>query len=642
MLSVVKEKEYIINPNLMIIQSKLYSPSYAGPGKWVIYNPLTKQALLAVGKDRLPDIVPLLTDNSKNTLTLKDIKERNIETLIEKGIFIEFDGFIENFKSSTFVEKYHNAVFDFPFRDYNDNEWLQKDHETMDHYAKLWEHPPVFTKRNGLAYEMPETSLESLKIDEKKISEKFISVLLKSVFGPIKIKGKSPNIMVQKLSPSGGGKHPIEGVVFLNKAVGTLDKGVYTYDQENHKLVLNDEYVLESENSDDDTFKILIRARVDRPMWRYREIRSFRAVLLDAGHLIENIRQICEFNGFYTKITPSITTKNHTSEFEWMKEPEICSLTISMKNHEKTTHDSAKELKGFQQEGRYLTNPSIYFTFEDGKLICNSLWPKIVANEISYKDFEILTHCLPSRRGDRDITDKGIFKEFLVKKNNIDILTDLNFLLPEKVAKSMYKEVFQWSSHNWYLNFLVHCEVINSKNKKISSYRLDPIISNIEKNFERRTTRNFINHPIPTDQLNRIINEAIPKDDQTTELIINVKNSEGIIPGLYSWKNNSLTRLGEHISPEQVRELIIGQEWAGTGSVDVWIKSCIDTSDPSNYEMEFIKLGSVAQRICISCTEDNIGTFMTPAIKDKEVLNTLNLPNVKNIILYHMTIGYRG
>lgn len=649
MLSVIKAKAYTANRNLIMVQSKLFSPSYAGPGKWIIYNPDTKKAHLAVGKDKLPDIIPLLVEASLNPIPSSQIIDSKLKRLVETGLLVDCLDFKDVPSSRTFIERYHRAVYNFPFRDYHDKDWAQKDQETMTHYAKLWSPPPLFTERYGEKIFLGDISESELEYTENEITLGFISSLLRSVFGPIDIIGEYPNQIVRKISPSGGGKHPTEAVIFLNKDYEHVKKGAYTYDVENHALVKNHSFATDSlKIQNEESISILIRARVERPMWRYREIRSYRAVMIDAGHVIENIRQICEYKGLYTKISKAPEASNQISDFDWVKEPHFCSIYVSPKriykeNEETLTHKDYKDID-FKKSRRYITNPCLYFTFEQGKLMCNIVWPTVRSINVDYKDFEVLTHCLPSRRGDRDISEKGIFKEFLISKTNFEKLIKSHALIPEDIAKKLYRELILWANHNWYLNFLVHCEVKNTNNQvEEEPFRKDVIMKDPRKLFIRRTTRKFSDRQISLAQFNRILKNAIPDNESDSlELIVNVKNVEGVLPGLYIWKKSKLYELGSSLSSSQVRSLVIGQEWAGSGAIDIWIRNKIDFDNPALYEMAFIKLGMVGQRICITCTEEGLGTFMTPAVKDQETFDALGVNNSMDTVLYHLTIGYRG
>lgn len=381
---------------------------------------------------------------------------------------------------------------------------------------------------------------------------------------------------------------------------------------------------------------------MERPMWRYREIRSFRAVMIDTGHVIENIRQLCEYNGFYTTLTKAIHAEN-IDDFDWVREPHLCTLHVSPETINKSNLVPDVPL-ALPASKRYNTNPCIYFTFKEGQLVCNTLWPNVKSTVINYEEFEVLTHCLPSRRGDRDISQKGLLMNFSIGKTKLAELSRSYLLIPENIAKKLYSELLLWINHNWYMSFLLHCEVQNSSERiQEPPFRRDVILRNPDLLFERKTTRKFSGRKLSLSQFNHILKNAIPIDERdTTELIVNVKHVETIEAGLYVWRNSILSLVGEALSGDQVRTLVIGQEWAGTGAVDIWIKKQVECLNPAMYEMSLMSLGAVGQRICIACTEEGISTFMTPAIKDEISFNNLKMDKSLEIALYHFTIGYKG
>lgn len=645
MFDITKQNTIKTNCNLIMIQSKLYAPSYSGAGKWVIYNTDTNKALLAVGKDKLPDIIPILTEFSSNRKTNIQINESVIERLLSEKLLNNIDSSPYLKSPPNFIELYNNSVFNFPFRDYHDPKWLENDNNTMSYYSKLWKHPPMFTKRTGSKIFLNEINKENLDSKDSSLDLKFISLLLKTVFGPFDTIKSYPVDSFRRTSPSGGAKHPTEAVVFLNKDFNNIKKGAYIYDVKEHALIKDDH--LENSiyrDSYHDSVSILIRSKVERSMWRYREIRSYRAILLDAGHIVETIRQVCEYNGFYTKVDSTLISKDETN-FKWLEEPHLCIIHISSKaTPEKLPCYKIEENKKSRDSipSNYMTNPAIYFTFEEGGLICNTLWPDYKKAKISFKEFEVLTHCLPSRRGDRDNSEKGIYRKFYIKKLQLDRLIRLNSLLPEKTAKSFYNDLSPWIQHNWYLNFLVHCAThnsLNSQNKNV--FRNDVVVKKPTNLFKRKTCRNFTVKEISLEKFNQLLKSAIPsyeKDD--TELIINVKNVENLESGLYRFKNNEFDKLGVMLSDTEVRSLVIGQEWAGSGAIDIWVKKVINFQKKSEYELEIIKLGSIGQRICIACTELDLGIFMTPAIKDIETNQMLQFGDAKQNIFYYHTVGY--
>ena len=96
-----------------------------------------------------------------------------------------------------------------------------------------------------------------------------------------------------KTSPSGGALHPIETYVLALRIEG-LTPGIYHYAADRHRLELLQRgatprqvtrYLPGQPWYQDAAALFLFTARFSRPQWKYRFARSYRAVLLDAGHL---------------------------------------------------------------------------------------------------------------------------------------------------------------------------------------------------------------------------------------------------------------------------------------------------------------------------------------------------------------------
>lgn len=96
-----------------------------------------------------------------------------------------------------------------------------------------------------------------------------------------------------KTSPSGGALHPIE-IYTLALRIEGLPLGIYHYNAERHRLELVKRgatprdvtrYLPAQAWYKDAAALFLMTARFPRPQWKYTFARSYRAVLLDAGHL---------------------------------------------------------------------------------------------------------------------------------------------------------------------------------------------------------------------------------------------------------------------------------------------------------------------------------------------------------------------
>jgi SagB-type dehydrogenase family enzyme len=126
--------------------------------------------------------------------------------------------------------------------------------------------------------------------------------------GRIRIAGGATCLL--KSIPSGGARHPTE--VFLAAFdVPGIPPGIYHYGVEHHRLeeIRAGQHRAALAHATLDLFArydtapaaaLVFTSRVERAMWRYRDPRSFRAVLLDVGHGVAAYRHVARALGFRT------------------------------------------------------------------------------------------------------------------------------------------------------------------------------------------------------------------------------------------------------------------------------------------------------------------------------------------------------
>ena len=101
----------------------------------------------------------------------------------------------------------------------------------------------------------------------------------------------------KRLVPSAGARHPFETYLLVNR-VKDIDAGLYRYLALEHKLLIVDKAVdinqkitdacLKQKHVQTSSVTFCWVADIARTYWRYGE-RSFRYVLLDAGHVCQNL-----------------------------------------------------------------------------------------------------------------------------------------------------------------------------------------------------------------------------------------------------------------------------------------------------------------------------------------------------------------
>ncbi len=111
-----------------------------------------------------------------------------------------------------------------------------------------------------------------------------------------------------KSSPSGGSRHPTEAFVLLLRDVGELVAGKYHVNVRDHSMDLLEEgdfrdaarthlIRLEDRPSFEPVAVVVLVAVCDRSMFRYRESRSYRVLLHDAGHLLQTFAYVASALG---------------------------------------------------------------------------------------------------------------------------------------------------------------------------------------------------------------------------------------------------------------------------------------------------------------------------------------------------------
>jgi SagB-type dehydrogenase family enzyme len=209
---------------------------------------------------------------------------------------------------------YQLATWDYPFLDYADG-GRRDDRSRMVDYVKAAPdlnrykyfadaHPRVSAPRADIALGELTTAFSTMWTSNPELqilNVDRILVLLSAVFGQLGARPLSnrTDLMadaILKTSPSGGARHPTEGYLFAASVEG-LDRGTYHFNVRDSTLDKIGDFAL----SPDEVFQLFsgpLRAKFnvdafivmssvfERNMYRYREPRTFRTVLMDVGHLL--------------------------------------------------------------------------------------------------------------------------------------------------------------------------------------------------------------------------------------------------------------------------------------------------------------------------------------------------------------------
>jgi SagB-type dehydrogenase family enzyme len=207
---------------------------------------------------------------------------------------------------------YHEATRDFPFVPLDQPEGFQYDASLMSEFAAAEDPPPVALRLDGEARvrlprlhgeDSAESVLEGLAEADRR-GTPGLALLLDICSGERERRHLGPlGEALFKAVPSGGARHPTE--VFIVMFEGAPETpGLYHYDVAGHELVQlrtgeqRDAWDTAAHGLFDtlqpvQPFALVILATMwERAMWRYRDARSWRAPVMDVGHVVGAYRTV--------------------------------------------------------------------------------------------------------------------------------------------------------------------------------------------------------------------------------------------------------------------------------------------------------------------------------------------------------------
>lgn len=207
---------------------------------------------------------------------------------------------------------YHVSTLNYPFINYADKNAVPLDQGLMNYYKQKGNSPSLYKKYTKKCFiplkkpsVYPKVEVSKVYMDESasKINLSLfdnINCFLFASFGKIREEKYLRTTQYYRTSPSGGGKHPTESYLCLFRKVGILKPGIYHYNVKVHglniiKLGAFQKFFLDANytafgttmNGRTLSFGIIYTSFTERAMWRYRDIRSTRAIFADVGHIAQ-------------------------------------------------------------------------------------------------------------------------------------------------------------------------------------------------------------------------------------------------------------------------------------------------------------------------------------------------------------------
>lgn len=254
--------------------------------------------------EELPELVPTIPQKELRPI-IHDLVE--VGAITEKGspIAEAEDEFSQSWKWGIPAALFHFSVLD--------KEYLSPDEIENLQVAKLAQDrpPPLFLRNDGLgmpAVELPEP-LEGNDLLELMARRRTVrsakpepitlAQLSDCLFAGLGITGETENCVGKlplSMTPSGGARNPYEAYVYARSVEG-LDAGFYHYAAIDHTLArvgtnhlpMPSELVGGQDWADEMPCVIILCALFERTMWKYDDANAYRVVLIEAGHIGQNV-----------------------------------------------------------------------------------------------------------------------------------------------------------------------------------------------------------------------------------------------------------------------------------------------------------------------------------------------------------------
>ena len=148
--------------------------------------------------------------------------------------------------------------------------------------------------------------------------------------------GDNPRVPL-KMTPSGGGRNPYEGYVYARRVDG-LAPGVYHYSGIDHTLGLltnapaftSTQLFAGQDWTEGAAFAILLVANFGRTMWKYPHPNAYRVVLIEAGHIGQNVALAAADQGLSATPTGAIndTAAQRLLGLDWIRQSLVYAVFV--------------------------------------------------------------------------------------------------------------------------------------------------------------------------------------------------------------------------------------------------------------------------------------------------------------------------
>lgn len=495
---------------------------------------------------------------------------------------------------SSLTDAYHAHVRDYPFVDYSQLDAKIRESQLLDHYARERLPPSP-----SLEWDGAEVNLTKLSNDAARVANRLASLL--EATGNQETRH---GLLYRRIVPSGGSRQPTEALLLLGPT-GCNEGSVLYFDAKNGMLkTVPEKYFRQLGicTPEPEEFVVDIHSLVDRAMWRYREPRTWRALLLDAGHVIEALSTGLKEDGIKHEVLyPEIVYPELRLAF-----PRLARVVIRESQCKSTVPIYGVGAQSIAPSQSYCWNPLAFVECDKGHLFGQVMWPQSIRTDLTS-----VVNAVSALGGQHGIAVDTV----------PELLITAGLLLPKDLADDWHRQIDPWRDHGWYPSLLAHLWSRTSE-KRIGSSRIAP--TQISDSYSvlkgRRTYRAFDDGAtVQVELIDKLLVRTLNGSSDTKEIDIVVwfRANSGENGLLYAAELGQPLQATGSATLEEIRAIAVRQPALAEAPCVVVLRS--REIPDVGYEERILDLGRVMQKVILAATGSGLRTFTTPALCDSGV-----------------------
>ncbi|MER6447237.1 hypothetical protein DEJ51_29255 [Streptomyces venezuelae] len=578
------------------------APQIQADARWVSVDAATRKAYVLSGKDRECALLSWIARGEE--------REASEEfTAAAKALGIS-DAW-ESPEPPDFLAHYRRLNLDYPFLDYSVETSHEADRALMDGYAANGAPPPVTTPRPGPVTELPDAPLPS---GPRTVPD--VGLLASWLAAAGRITGRRQGRhgpIVLKTSPSGGARHPTDLGVVIGAGWPDRLRGSWWYDGDRHTLIRAEAGFPVTASLPPTGVAFVVSSHVERAMWRYRDVRAFRPVLIDAGHVLETLDLAVHATGWSTA---------------WLSMPSFTGPDPVLGMLLATAQPDLVEGEFPPEPGsgptvpdtEYRTNPLLSLVPRADGLYAQVHSERRGLARLTPEAVTALAYANPSTRGDRPSRPAEIREHSGASPAAVEELVSARALLPADEAMGLWARSRPWIESGWFPSLLVHAEAVAEartvKHRATTSAAPAPPVpwSRLPAALaSRRTHRAFSERPLGRESLDALLRMLATVRSEVRLSLLH--SGHELETGTYRRTDGGWARVGPAPTPGEIQRAAIGQPWTAGISAVAWLIPRATEPGGVSWQSALVQCGRDAQRIALGLAADpSCGVFQSPAL----------------------------